>query len=176
MNAREPSPAGVCASDNGGNIYYVKLALLAFYAFLTFIAVTGAHSSAGVSIHPLTTCPRWKEAPAMPSSPLRLITFRRLQVFTHYRGFPRLFTVVESLGCGHTSISHTWEFLDLVNAYTTNTDVSARRRRCHACARLLSPAIESGVQHGRETEVYRDAPADHRRDNSSRAAAPVGRL
>ena len=196
MTTREPSTVGVSVADNEHNRYYVKLArragsaspdcpfrlvarrqtLRAGLLFLVSVIATPQQFSQTFipSIRTFPTHPSGKVAPAMPTAPLRLITFRKLQVFNHYRGFPRLFNVVESLECGHTSISHTWEFLDLVNAYTDNSDVSARRRRCHVCARLLSHTQESGVAHGREAEVYRNAPADHRRDSYSNVAASVG--
>lgn len=174
MTAREPSPGSVPVSDNGHNRYYVKHVCCRLPFFRTTTHPPQHSRTCRVSIHPLVTNPRWKGAPAMPFSPLRLILSRRLHVFTHYRGFPRLFTVVEELTCGHSHTSVVWDFLDLVNAYTDNTDVSARRRRCHLCARLSSHIVESGVMHGRETEVYRNAPADHRRATYSHTTAPVG--
>lgn len=70
----------------------------------------------------------------MTRVPLRRIVSRALTVYTHHRGAPLSFTVNESLSCGHVHVAFLWDFLDLVNGYTTNADATARRRYCHACA------------------------------------------
>lgn len=136
MTAENVRSARACWADNCAQQILCKILCCLFLLSLQVSACRSYSPSVRVSIHPSTTPPRWKVAPAMPYAPLRLITSRKLNVFTHERGFPRLFSVIDTLECGHEYTSCTWTFLDLVNAYTENPDVSARRRRCHACAAL----------------------------------------
>lgn len=73
-------------------------------------------------------------------APLRLIAARSLEVYEFFRGSekPRLFAVHDHLECGHIHTSLLWDYLDLVDGYTENPEVSARRRRCHPCAGALA--------------------------------------
>ena len=74
-------------------------------------------------------------------APLRLIAARSLEVYEYSRvrrTQPQLFAVHDVLECGHVHTSLLWEFLDLVNAYSDNPEISARRRRCHPCAKALA--------------------------------------
>lgn len=77
-------------------------------------------------------------------SPLRLVVSRNIEVFEYVRGesLPRLFALLDGLECGHVHKSYSADLLDLLNAYTVNSDITARRRRCRDCARtaLKKPA------------------------------------
>jgi len=71
-------------------------------------------------------------------APLRRIISRELEVYQfHKGGLPYQFAIHDSLECGHVSTSQLWDSLDLLNAYTDNPEVSAKRRRCRPCASLL---------------------------------------
>lgn len=80
--------------------------------------------------------PGGKGFPEMPFAPLRRITERHLTVWDHRRGFPAQFAVVDTLECGHALTLLGWTLLDLVNPYTENAEVAARRHRCRACMRI----------------------------------------
>jgi hypothetical protein len=122
------------ASDNSRHqilckILIVSAFLLSVNAYPTYEPDPrhALHISSGI-------LPRVKEAPAMPLAPLRLIVGRTMEVYVHHRGHPRQFAVHDVLECGHVYTSLLWDYLDLVNPYSDNPDVSARRHRCHACA------------------------------------------
>jgi hypothetical protein len=85
-------------------------------------------------------------------APLRRVVSRDVETFQYQRHnskHPRLFVVIDSLDCGHKHVAHEWDFLDLINAYSSAPYVTARRHRCHDCRDLAAakkPVQSVGVK------------------------------
>lgn len=96
--------------------------------------------NSGVLSSSLYRSTTWVDLLKRALAPLRRIVCRDLEVFEcfHNSSRPRLFVVHDRLECGHVATSLLWEFLDLVNAYTTNPDVKAKHHRCHECLTLTA--------------------------------------
>lgn len=120
-------------SDNRSQQILCKIALARAMLVALAASVHAIECSFHPSIPTIQLYPRGKRAPAMYRAPLRLIHSRSLDVFSLNRGRHRHFAVVDALACGHTYTSLLWELLDLLNAYTDNPEVAARRRRCRVC-------------------------------------------
>lgn len=74
-------------------------------------------------------------------APLRRIVSRELEVFEYDRirkDLPQSFIINDHLECGHVEVCYSWDIFDLLNAYTTNPQVRAKRHRCKPCASLLA--------------------------------------
>jgi len=73
-------------------------------------------------------------------APLRKIVSREIEVlsFAHKSSKPQSFIIHDRLECGHVKTCLSWGIFDLLNAYTDNPEVRARRHRCQPCASLLA--------------------------------------
>lgn len=74
-------------------------------------------------------------------APLRRIVSRELVVLEYdriYKDLPQSFIIQDTLECGHVEACLSWDIFDLLNAYTDNPQVRAKRHRCKPCASLLA--------------------------------------
>lgn len=84
----------------------------------------------------LPLCGRWVLALAVRTlAPLRKIVSRELEVFERCPKY-FIYTLRDILECGHESWSPI-SLIDLLDAYTINPAITARRHRCRPCASLL---------------------------------------
>lgn len=82
-------------------------------------------------------------------APLRKIVSRELEVLRYDRvkkELPQSFVIHDHLECGHSQTLLGWGIFDLLDPYTTNPEVKARRHRCHPCASRLARKPMATVQ------------------------------
>lgn len=81
-------------------------------------------------------------------APLRKIVSRTLEVYVYAKGSdtkPQSFVLHDGLECGHEQLCLGWDIFDLLNPYTSNPEVSAKRHRCRPCAQLLATRKPMGT-------------------------------
>ncbi len=82
----------------------------------------------------------WAWAMAALSAPLRKIARRELDVYHPDARNPKysIYSLIDTLECGHVQNVYLFGGLnDLMNAYTDNPAIKAKRHRCRPCASLL---------------------------------------
>lgn len=86
-------------------------------------------------------------------APLRKIVARDIEVFKTFLNSqkPMRFCLVDTLECGHEVVEYNVDFLDLINAYTDNPHISAKRHRCRYCkqAEMKKPSASVGLVLGK---------------------------
>lgn len=82
---------------------------------------------------------QWILAMACPPAPLRKIAIRELVVTQpDLRQKYFIYCLMDTLECGHSQEVYLYDGIrDLLNGYTTNPAVKAKRHRCRPCASLL---------------------------------------